>query len=142
MSHTILLVEDDFEMRRLLSRALRRDDYTLVEASNGYEFLDWLSPAALRGEFPWVPDLVISDIRLPFFSAIEVLEGCKDMAKRVPLILITGFPDDETRARAKELGAFCLLEKPLDVDDLRAAVRRALASHANYVEEATLTATA
>ena len=127
---TLLLVEDDTEMRRLLAAALRRDGHLVIEAANGDEALDWLGPGVLDGDTERVPDLVVSDIRLPYFSGLEILESLQVAARRIPVILITGFPDRDTHARASELGAECVLEKPFDLDELRATVHTALHAHA------------
>jgi DNA-binding response OmpR family regulator len=123
---TILLIEDDVEMRRMLAGALRRDGGRVVEAANGDEALDWLAPGVLEGNLEHVPDVIVSDIRLPYFSGLDILEGLQVAAHRVPVILITGFPDAETRARASALGAERVLEKPFDLSELRSAVRTAL----------------
>ncbi len=122
----ILLVEDDPAMRRLLAGALRRERHRVVEVCNGDDALDWLGPGVLDGWLEQLPDLVISDIRLPFFSGLEILEGLQVASERIPVILITGFPDEETLARARELGAYCVLEKPFELDAFREAVRGAL----------------
>ena len=123
---TLLLIEDDIEMRRMLAAALRRDGHTVVEAANGDDALDWIGPGVLDGDLERIPDLVVSDIRLPYFTGLEILESLKVAKKRIPVILITGFPDRETYAQAAELGAECVLEKPFDLGELRAAIHIAL----------------
>ena len=122
----VLLVEDDAEMRRLLARALRNDGLRVVEAANGDEAFERLGPWALQGRTEAAPDLIVSDIRLPYFTGIEILECVRVAPERVPVILITGFPDDETLATARSLGAACVLSKPFDLADFRRAVRQAL----------------
>lgn len=129
---TVLLVEDDTEMRRMLASALRRDRYFVIEATNGDEALEWLAPGVLDGDPERVPDLVVSDIRLPCFSGLEILESLQVATRPIPVILITGFPDQETNARAAELGAACVLEKPFDLVELRTAVERALRARSPY----------
>jgi DNA-binding response OmpR family regulator len=123
---TLLLVEDDAEMRRMLAAALRRDGHVVVEAANGDDALDWLGPGVLDGDVERVPDLVVSDVRLPYFTGLEILESLQVSARRIPVILITGFPDRETYAQAAQLGADCVLAKPFDLGELRAAVHLAL----------------
>jgi DNA-binding response OmpR family regulator len=123
---TVLLVEDDTEMRRMVGGALRRDGHFVIEAANGDEALEWLAPGVLDGDLKRVPDLVVSDIRLPYFSGLEILEGLQVAARRIPVILITGFPDAETHLRAAVLGAERVLEKPFELEELRAAVRAVL----------------
>lgn len=127
---SVLLIEDDLEMRRMLAAALRRDGHQVIEAANGDDALEWLGPGALDGDLERIPDLVISDIRLPYFSGLEILECLQIVARRIPVILITAFPDRETHAAAARLGAECVLEKPFDLGELRAAAHLALRSRA------------
>jgi len=123
---TVLLIEDDTEMRRMLAGALRRDGHTVVELANGDDALDWLGPGVLDGDLERIPDLVVSDVRLPYFTGLEILESLQVSARRIPVILITGFPDRETYTQAAQLGAECVLEKPFDLCELRAAIHLAL----------------
>ena len=123
---TLLLIEDDLEMRRMLAAALRRDGHLVIEAANGDDALDWLGPGVLDGDLERIPDLVVSDIRLPYFTGLEILESLQVSARRIPVILITGFPDRETYEQASQLGAACVLEKPFDLGELRAAIHIAL----------------
>jgi len=119
---TLLLVEDDEEMRRMLARALRKDGYHVVERADGERALDWLGDGALGGDSARPPSLIVSDIRLPGRDGFQLLEAMRSTIARVPTILITGFPDDETYRRAFELGARNVLEKPFDLEELRAVV--------------------
>jgi len=123
---TLLLIEDDTEMRRMLAAALRRDGHHVIEQSNGDDALDWLGPGVLDGDIERIPDLVVSDVRLPYFTGLEILESLQIARRRIPVILITGFPDRETYAQAAELGAECVIEKPFDLAVLRAAIHVAL----------------
>jgi DNA-binding response OmpR family regulator len=127
---TLLLVEDDLEMRDMLASALRRDGYAVIEAANGDDALEWLGPGVLEGNPDRLPDVVVSDIRLPYFSGLDIAEGLQLARKDVPVILITGFGDPETHAEALRIGAHCVLDKPFELDDLRVAIRFALLSRA------------
>jgi len=119
---TLLLVEDDHEMRRMIARVLRKDGYHVVERADGDSALDWLGDGAQGGYYERLPALIVSDIRLPGLDGFELLEAMRFAIERVPMILITGFPDDETYRRAFELGARNVLEKPFDLEELRAVV--------------------
>jgi two-component system chemotaxis response regulator CheY len=123
---TILLVEDDAELRRLIARTLRRDGYQVVECANGDAAFDWLGDGVFDGYYERLPELIVSDVRLPYFDGFEILEVVREGLTRVPVILITGFPDDELYRRAFALGARNVLAKPFDLEDLRAAVWLAL----------------
>jgi DNA-binding NtrC family response regulator len=123
----ILLAEDDREMRCLLSWTLAQDGYEVVEAENGIELLQRLEPALLvkAGAMPRRDfDLVISDLRMPCFSAFAVLGSFRKHDPVTPVILITAFGDAATHAEAHALGVTTVIDKPLDVDQLRAQVRK------------------
>ena len=122
----ILLVEDDPEMRRMLATLLRRDGYGVSEAADGGEALEWLGSGVLDGEPTRIPALIVSDVRLPTFSGLDILAGARLWPRRIPVILITGFGDEGLHAQARELGAVCVLDKPFPISSLRSAVRFAL----------------
>jgi CheY-like chemotaxis protein len=115
----VLLAEDDLEARRLLAHALRRDGRVVIEAANGFELVELLT-----GGLADLPDVIVSDIRMPGFSALDVLSILRLSLSRIPVILITGFGDAETHRAAIRLGAVAVLDKPFDVNDLRATVTR------------------
>ena len=125
-SRTILLVEHDETIRRMFVAALRRDGHHVVEVANGDDAFDWLGPGVVDGELERIPDLVVSAVHVPFFSGLEILERLRSCARPIPVVLITSRPDAETRVEASRLGAACLLERPFEPGELRAAVRRAL----------------
>jgi DNA-binding response OmpR family regulator len=125
-SPLVLLVEDDDNMRDLLAAALLRDGCRVVEATDGEGALDWLGAGAVDGQLWRVPSLIVSDICLPLVSGLEILVGVSRSCQRVPVILITGFGDEETHARALDLGAERVLDKPFAMSEFRAAVAHAL----------------
>jgi CheY-like chemotaxis protein len=117
----VLLAEDDEEMRSMLAEALRREGYAVVEARNGDELLARVRSSVLSTDDGAPVDLVVSDIRMPGCSGLEVLEKLRDEDWAVPVILITAFGDEETHRKARSLGATLVLDKPFDVGDLCAA---------------------
>ena len=123
---TILLVEDDEDMREMLASELRRDGYRVVEAADGDDAVDWLGVGILDGDPERLPAVIVSDICLPYVSGLDILEGARLSPWRLPVILITGFGDADTHERARDLGAECVLDKPFSMQTLRAAVRSAL----------------
>jgi two-component system, response regulator, stage 0 sporulation protein F len=114
----VVVGEDDAEMRRLVVQALRRDGYDVGEAGDGTTLLALLHDRAARGEHI---DLVISDIRMPGCTGLQVLERLRSANDRVPVILMTAFGDEDTRIEAERRGAV-LFDKPFLLDDLRRAV--------------------
>lgn len=135
--HTILVVEDDAEMRRLLAQVLERAGYRVVAAQNGGEAIHWLGLCPFDGSLANVPALIVSDVRLPDFSGLELLEVMVSVLADVPVVLITGFPSRETYAEAFELGARRVLEKPFDLDELRNVVWSVLRERAGEPPRAT-----
>jgi DNA-binding response OmpR family regulator len=125
----VLLVEDDDEMRTLLAGVLRRDGYRVIEAPDGDDALEWLYVGSRKGELARVPSLIVSDIYLPCVSGLEILEGVSLGVRRIPVILITGFGDEATHARARDLGAERVLDKPFGMEEFRTAVATALRGH-------------
>jgi len=118
----ILLAEDDAEMRALVAGALRADGYEVVEAKDGEELLRWIeSTAQADGRNPFA--VIVSDVRMPGLSGMDVLAVLQCSYRVTPVILITAFGDEELHAEAAELGAVAVFDKPFDLDDLRSAVR-------------------
>jgi CheY-like chemotaxis protein len=116
----VLVAEDDREMRRLIVDALRKDGYEVVEVPDGGRMLVRITDECFRATSPTI-DLIVSDVRMPICSGLEIVRAIRDSGWTVPVILMTAFGDDETRDRAAEMDAV-LFDKPFDLDDLRTAV--------------------
>jgi DNA-binding response OmpR family regulator len=119
----ILLAEDDEEMRRTLSGLLRAQGYRVDECSDGLALLKIFGAPGPQSHGPGY-SLLISDIRMPSLSGLDILEGFHGRPGFPPVILITAFGDGETHARARESGAIAVLDKPFEVDCLLAMVGR------------------
>ena len=118
----ILLAEDDPEFRALLAATLREDGFEVVEARDGHALLDYLADAvSSEGDIDQF-DLVVSDIRMPGYSALDILAGAHRALRHTPVILITAFGDRATHERARNLGARAVFDKPFELDDFRTAV--------------------
>lgn len=116
----VLLAEDDREMQDMVASALRRDGYDVVTARDGGELLLRLASSAVR-DADETYDLVVSDVRMPVCSGLHVLEALRRAQSSMPVILMTAFGDDATRAVVEGYGGV-LFDKPFDLDDLRTAV--------------------
>ncbi len=125
-ARTLLLAEDDEDMRLLLAEQLLRDGFDVVTVEDGFELLDYLEACA-RGAVA-LPAVVVSDIRMPGQSALEVLRALPRLG--VPIVLVSAFCDEETREEALKLGATSVLEKPVELDALSEEVRRVVAAAA------------
>jgi CheY-like chemotaxis protein len=122
----VVLVDDDGEVRRALAFALRRDGHHVIEACSGGEALEILGSLLLEGGAARRPTLVISKVRLPHFSGLEILEAVRLTTGRIPVILTQALGDEATHEAARALGAARVIDEGADVDALRGAVQSAL----------------
>jgi DNA-binding response OmpR family regulator len=121
----VVLADDDDEMRAMLTQSLRAEGYEVTECRDGMQLVGLLwdnTKGHVRLDF----DLVISDIRMPGVLGLSVLAGVQAYGGGLPVILITAFGDEATRAEAYRLGAAAILDKPFEVDDLLLTVRTVL----------------
>jgi nitrogen regulation protein NR(I) len=117
----LLIIDDEANLLYSLQAGLETDDLTVVTAKTGRRGLALIPKEA--------PDVVIVDVRLPDLSGLEVFDRIKEMAPRVPVIVITAFATTETAIEAMKRGAFEYLLKPVDLHQLREIVARALELH-------------
>jgi two-component system response regulator PilR (NtrC family) len=111
----ILVVDDERSMRELLAIVLRREGYEVILAENGKGAIEVLERDPI--------DLLISDIKMPDMSGVDVLRAAKKADRDVLAIMITAFASTETAVEAMRLGACDYLTKPFDVDLLKMKVR-------------------
>jgi CheY-like chemotaxis protein len=118
----VIVAEDEPDVRRLVAVALRSLGYDITEAGSGAELLDALGDALLGGRAADRPDLIISDIRMPGLTGLEILAGLRQARWPTAIVLMTAYADLTTREDAYRLGADALFAKPFDIDDLMTAV--------------------
>lgn len=111
----VLVAEDDQAMRNLLVEQLRKRGYDVIEAANGIEVLEILTKS-LPGEN--AIDLIVSDIRMPGVTGLEILAGLRSSQWSTRVILITAFGDARTHAEAARLGVLRVFDKPFKMADL------------------------
>jgi len=121
----VLLAEDDAEMRSVVADALRGDGYEVVEAADGGRLLVDVAAWFKGGDGADSVDLIVSDIRMPICTGLQILAALRDAHWRTPVILMTAFGDETVRRHAESLDAL-LFDKPFDLDDLRTAVANLL----------------
>lgn len=114
----ILVVDDDAEMRALLLDVLRGDGYEVAEAKDGTEAVR----AARDRDF----DVILMDKNMPGPSGLDLLPGFRRLCPRSRIIMITAFGDVSSYVEAVEKGAVEFLFKPFRMDEMKAAVRKAL----------------
>ncbi len=122
----ILLAEDDSEIRAVVAHALRSDGHEVIEATSTIELLDYLAAIIFFGSLleGAIPDLILSDVQLPGDGCLDLLSGLYQSPTPIPYVLMTALADEELRVEAIQRGASLVLDKPLDCDHLRTAVRQ------------------
>ncbi len=115
---TVWVVDDDRSIRWVLEKALSKLDISISLFENGSQVLAQLQHA--------VPDLIITDIRMPETDGISLLEQIKQSHPALPVIIMTAYTDLEQTVSAFQGGAFEFMSKPFDVDEAVNLVKRAL----------------
>ena len=115
---TILVIDDEKSIRDMLAIMLKRAGYHVSLAENGKTAINAINKNVF--------DLVISDIRLPDITGIEILKHCKKVSPETDFILITAFASQETAVDAVKNGATDYIYKPFDIDDLRIRVHNCI----------------
>ncbi len=116
---TILVVDDEPNIIEVLEIALQDEGMTVLKSGSGREALEFLRANNV--------DLVISDIKMPDFSGVELLREARQISPDTVFIMITAFASTETAIEALQHGALDYITKPFQMEDLRSIVRRALA---------------
>lgn len=114
----ILVADDEPNLRRVVTAILRRDGYEVVQASDGAEAI-----AMLPSEI----DVVITDLRMPQATGMDLLVHAAKHHPQVPVILITAYGSVGQAVEAIKAGAFDYIEKPFEQDVIRATVAKAVA---------------
>jgi DNA-binding response OmpR family regulator len=116
-SSTILLVDDEASVRKVLTFPLERDGYTVVQAADGEEALARFGGQAV--------DLVVLDIMLPKLDGLEVCKRLRAQSS-VPIIMLTARDDELDKVLGLELGADDYITKPFSIREFRSRVRALL----------------
>jgi len=113
---SILYVEDDEEIRELLSRFLARRVGTLHTATNGQE--------GVQAFLEHHPDVVVTDIKMPVMDGLEMASTIKSSSREVPIIVITAYSERDYFMRAIEIGVDQYVTKPVNTDTLLEAIHK------------------
>ncbi|HEY9097472.1 MAG TPA: nitrogen regulation protein NR(I) [Thiobacillus sp.] len=122
-SSCVWIIDDDRSIRWVLEKALLREEIPCMTFSSAGD--------ALREMERSQPSAVLSDIRMPGVSGLELLQALKERLPKVPVIIMTAYSDLDSAVAAFQGGAFEYLPKPFDVDQALELVRRALAENAS-----------
>jgi CheY-like chemotaxis protein len=122
VSVSILVVDDEPDVASLFRQRFRREarqgTYVMHFATSGVEALD-----RLVAEIEPTLIAVLSDINMPGMDGLELLGAIKQRRPDLPVMMVTAYGDDERRRRARELGAFEFITKPVDFERLKEQLR-------------------
>lgn len=116
----VAVVDDDLAVRKALERLLRAAEFDAVTFASAHEF--FYSLQAQR------PDCLVLDLHMPGMNGLGVQRCIEQAGVQVPVIVITGHDEPETRAQCLAAGATDYLRKPFNDDELLTAIQRAIAS--------------
>jgi len=123
MTVSILVVDDEPDVADLFRQRFRREarqgTHVMHFAASGVEALDRLAE-----DIQPTLAAVLSDINMPGMDGLELLDEIKQRRPDLPVMMVTAYGDDERKRRARELGAFEFITKPVDFDRLKEQLRQ------------------
>ena len=118
--NTILIIDDDDQLRKSFVKLLTEEGYRVVAAASAEAGLRLLPEVA--------PDLVILDVRLPGMNGLDAYRAIHGMESKLPVIIMTAYGTTETAIEATKMGAFDYVLKPFDIPDMLAMIQKALSA--------------
>jgi two-component system, OmpR family, response regulator MprA len=115
---SVLVVDDDPQLRDALTRALQLDGYSVSTASNGAQALDAVSHHR--------PELMVLDVMMPYVGGLDVCRTLRDRHDRLPILVLTARDEVGDRVAGLDAGADDYLTKPFALEELRARIRALL----------------
>jgi CheY-like chemotaxis protein len=114
----VLLIEDSAFQRKIVSSIVKDLGYDVITADNGSEGIECIIADK--------PAVIISDLLMPEYDGIWVLEHLKAKGIKIPVIIVTSDVQTTTKNRCMDLGAFFFMNKPVQKDLLKSAIEKAL----------------
>jgi nitrogen regulation protein NR(I) len=115
---TILIIDDDDQLRKSFQKLLSEEGYTAEGAASGEAGLE-----IFKGR---LPDLVIVDVRLPEMNGLETFQAIHRIEPKLPVIIMTAYGTTETAIEATKIGAFDYILKPFEIPDMLTVIKQAL----------------
>jgi len=121
---TILVAEDEMIMLKTIELRLKKDGYNVIATQDGME--------ALKKIEELCPDLIITDIMMPFLSGLEIIETVKKkLGRKTPIIVLSAMGQENVVLEAFQLGADDYITKPFSPNELSMRVKRYIPSAVN-----------
>ena len=116
--YTILVADDEEDVRILLKEVLEEENYTVITATNGQKAVDTVNNNH--------PDCVLLDVRMPVMDGMEAFLKIREIAPELPVIFLTAYGSSDLAIKAMKKGAYDYLTKPFDIDELKIKVKKAI----------------
>lgn len=114
VSSAVLIVDDEEEIRSVLTEALQAEGRKILQASNGLEALRWVESVPV--------DLVILDLMMPEMDGAETFRRLHKAYPELPVVIVTAYTESDLMVKVIEIGPFTVISKPVDVHKLRKVV--------------------
>ena len=118
-----MLVVDDEKSICVVLRSIFRREYEVIARNNAMEALLWLK----QGN---TPDIILTDIKMPYFTGIEFVKGLKKSGafRDIPIILLSGSIEDKDQKKGVDAGAYACIKKPFDPEVLKETIEKSMIS--------------
>ena len=127
----VLLAEDDQDIREALVAVLEAEGCDVLAVVNGSELLERLGNWLLEEASEPPADVIITDVRMPGFNGLSIIDGLRAYGWPLPVIVISAFADDEMRTKIADIRSAALMEKPLDIKRLKPTMLRLIGREEN-----------
>lgn len=126
MSYSVLVVDDEERLNRIISQKLKKEGFTVYQALSGQRALEWVKQERI--------DVVLLDYMLPDLTGIEVMKKIKEENPHISAIMLTAYGNVENAVQAMKLGAVDFLNKPVELSILKEVVSKACMNRELMVE--------
>ena len=118
----VIVVDDEADVRKVARMSLEKAGYQVIEAEDGEQAIKQIK----EGDNPLMLDAIVTDINMPKVNGLEAIKFFQKQWPRVPLIVMTGYPNLENATELMKHGLVDYLTKPVDREKLVAAVEKAM----------------
>lgn len=118
MRKRLLIVDDQYGIRILLSEVFIKDGYKIYLAETGEEALEIVKKEK--------PDLVLLDVKIPGMDGLDILKHIKEYDENIKVMMMTAYGELDLMGKAMERGAIAYFLKPFDINEIRSSVEKEL----------------